>query len=249
METSRTRTHGWLGDLSGQIDRLLRGEFARRDELLAEHPRGRVGTLVLAALLLGSVYGLCMGLFAVFSGRPDRWLQLITTTLKVPLLFLLTLVVTFPSLYVFSALGGARLRAGATLELAIAAVGLNLTVLASFGPVVAFFTASTKSYVFIKLLNVLFFAIAGVVSVRFLYRAFDAADEEDPGTAAPRTRKSARPRTLLVLWLVTYGAVGAQMGWVLRPFVGSPELPFELVRDRWSNFFADLWQVVASVFH
>ena len=28
------------------------------------------------------------------------------------------------------------------------------------------------------------------------------------------------------------------MGWVLRPFIGRPELPFEWFRERNSNFFA-----------
>ena len=44
-------------------------------------------------------------------------MQMLATILKVPLLFLLTLIVTFPSLYVFSALSGSRLSAGATLRL------------------------------------------------------------------------------------------------------------------------------------
>ena len=28
------------------------------------------------------------------------------------------------------------------------------------------------------------------------------------------------------LWVVVFALVGAQMGWVLRPFVGNPNLPF-----------------------
>jgi hypothetical protein len=102
METSRSR--GWFFDLLGQVDRLLRGELARRQELLHGEAGTRTSLLVVGILLLGAAYGPCMGLFAVFSGRPDGWLQLVATSLKVPLLFLLTLVVTFPSLYVFSAL-------------------------------------------------------------------------------------------------------------------------------------------------
>src|SRR5262245_59555102 len=169
METPRSRS--WFFDLLAHVDRLLRGELARphQEQVAGEKGRARASLLAVGILVLGAAYGPCMGLFAVFSGHPDGWLQLLATTFKVPLLFLLTLVVTFPSLYVFSALAGSPMRARATLELALAAVALNLTVLASFGPVVAFFTASTKSYVFLKLLNVLFFLVAGVVGVRFLY--------------------------------------------------------------------------------
>ena len=39
---------------------------------------------------------------------------------------------------------------------------------------------------------------------------------------------------------VVYGLVGAQMGWVLRPFIGSPDQPFELLRSIDSNFFSDV---------
>ena len=46
-------------------------------------------------------------------------------------------------------------------------------------------------------------------------------------------------------WIVLFSLVGAQMGWVLRPFIGSPDLPFALFRARESNFFAE---VLATLF-
>ena len=104
------------------------------------------------------------------------------------LLFLLTLCVTFPSLYVFSALFGSRLRADVSLRLLLLAVAVNLAVLASFGPVTAFFTLSTESYPFIVLLNVVLFAIAGFIALGFLRRAiavvFDAGPAAEPPTTA-----------------------------------------------------------------
>ena len=48
-------------------------------------------------------------------------LQLVATSLKVPLLFLLTLVVTLPSLYVLSALARSRLSFLHTLRLLLGA--------------------------------------------------------------------------------------------------------------------------------
>lgn len=41
-----------------------------------------------------------------------------------------------------------------------------------------------------------------------------------------------------------YGVVGAQMGWILRPFIGNPDLPFTWFRARESNFFAALFGVL-----
>jgi len=36
---------------------------------------------------------------------------------------------------------------------------------------------------------------------------------------------------------VVFGLVGAQMAWMLRPFIGNPNSPFTLIRSRESNFF------------
>ena len=49
-------------------------------------------------------------------------------------------------------------------------------------------------------------------------------------------------------WLVVYGVVGAQMGWVLRPFVGTPDLPFEFFRERESNFLEGFLRSLALLF-
>ena len=94
-----------------------------------------------------------------------RYEQLLATTLKVPALFILTLLVTFPSLYVFNALVGSRLNVAAVLRLLIASLGVNLAVLASLGTIVAFFSVSTPNYGFMVLLNVVVFAVAGLVGL------------------------------------------------------------------------------------
>ena len=49
-------------------------------------------------------------------------------------------------------------------------MSVMLAVLASFGPIVAFFAASTTSYPFMKLLNVIVFTIAGFMGLAFLLR-------------------------------------------------------------------------------
>jgi hypothetical protein len=57
-----------------------------------------------------------------------------------------------------------------------------------------------------------------------------------------------RGRAVLKIWLVVFGVVGAQMGWILRPFVGSPSAPFQLFRERDSNFFEALFQHLGNLF-
>lgn len=223
---------------------------------------------------------------------------------KVPMLFLLTLVVTVPSLHVFAALARSRLVFGQTVRLLLAATALALVVLASFAPVTAFFTFSTKSHPFMQLLNATLFTASGLIGLRFVWKrlgealvadAFDRAlleqaradETEDeveaacevefagrsvgtgagpgtgPGTAAnasaatlasakarpPRSAASPavrlahaglpEPRVgwVFLAWFVIYGSVAAQMGWLLRPFVGSPNLPQTLFRQTEHNIF------------
>ncbi len=154
----------WLRDL----DRILRGEATRLTALREGTIEIAAGGLAVVALILGLIYGFCMGWFALFNQATPNYEQLLASTVKVPALFLLTLVVTFPSLYVFNALVGSRLMLPALMRLLMAALGVTLAVLASFGPIVAFFSVTTTSYPFMILLNVLLFAAAGFLGLGFL---------------------------------------------------------------------------------
>src|SRR5262245_42074759 len=112
--------------------------------------------LLFLAVALGATYGFFMGWYAVTlhlgTGHVDGFLQLLVGMIKLPALFLCTLGVTFPSLYVFSALAGVQLSLLATLRLLVSAIVVNLAVAASLGTILAFFTLSTTSYPFMVVL-------------------------------------------------------------------------------------------------
>lgn len=239
------------------IDDLLRGNLTRREDLAEGKITVPVRTLVLAGLALGMTYGACMGLFAPLRDGNPSFGQLFASMIKVPLLFILTLVVTYPSLYVVSAMFDSKLRFTETLRLLLAAIAANLAFLASLGPVTAFFTLCTESYPFMVLLNVLFFAVSGIIGLGFLRKSLHSVfvvDKSPPPAvseveAAPRPRPT-RPASLRVFtfWIVIYGIVGAQMGWVLWPFIGTPGLPFQFFRaDRESNFFQAVLEALGKL--
>jgi hypothetical protein len=260
----KTALHSFAHDL----DQALRGNLTTAEALRAGRIAISESRLIQASLILGVLYGICMGTFPILRDTVGGWPQLLSTVFKVPLLFLLTLAVTLPSLYVFSALAGSRLHLRDTTRLLVIAIAVDLAVLAGLGPVTAFFVFCTESYQFIKLLNVIMFAVAGVISLVFLRRALDnvftevAADGtagDDPSSdSAPVAavadqppavaRRGQRAQTIFRVWIVVYGVVGAQMGWVLRPFLGSPDLPFQLFRERQSSFFHDLLRTIGDLF-
>jgi hypothetical protein len=257
------------------LDRVLRGEATG----LAELRRGEfaVPSLGLSSvtILLGIFYGLCMGLPAVITryGSPTVFMgyeQLMASAVKVPMLFFLTLFVTFPSLYVFNALVGSRLAMGQIFKLLVAAVAVIVAVLASFGPIVAFFAVSTSSHPFMILLNVAVFAVAGLLGMAFLLQTLNrltlvwgemlssasrpdrppvasenaAQEEAPPPHKAPGAldrldgmATDARVKSIFRIWAIIFGLVGAQMGWVLRPFIGDASIPFIFFSPRESNFF------------
>jgi hypothetical protein len=170
------------------LDRILRGETTQLSALkhkpLDIPLRGLLGVI----LFLGAFYGICMGFYAVFKVEGPTPMQMFASAAKVPLLFLLTLMVTFPSLYVFNALVGSRLTLVPLLRLLIASLGIILAVLASLGPIVAFFSVSTTSYVFMVLLNVLVFSVAGCLGLAFLLQTLHRltlARQADPQIVSP----------------------------------------------------------------
>jgi hypothetical protein len=218
--------------------------------------------------------------------------QLAYSTIKVPALLLLTLLVTFPSLYVFNALVGSRLSIKSVLRLLVAAMGVLLAVLASFGTIIAFFSVSTNSYPFMVVLNVIVFAVSGLLGLMFLLQTLhrlSIAQEEPqlppppspaPAPAAPSympppvadpyapphiSPPAPQPqpaaldrlegrvlgphvRTVFRIWVVVFALVGAQMGWVLRPFIGNPAIPVTFFRHRGSNFFQGLLEHFLRLF-
>ena len=190
-----------------------------------------------------------MGAFAVLGRDEPEWRQVMASAVKVPLLFAVTLLVTFPSLYVFAALLGSRLRFPDLLKVVAAGTSVIVAVLAAFGPIVAFFSVSTTSYPFILLLNVAVFAVAGAFGVSWLFRA--ARREPTPSTEEGEPERPAPPAAtgkLFLVWVLLFGLVGAQTGWILRPFVGSPDLPFTWFRPKQGSFFEGMKRSAQQLF-
>jgi hypothetical protein len=54
--------------------------------------------------------------------------------------------------------------------------------------------------------------------------------------------------SILQIWILVFGFVGTQMAWSLRPFVGSPEQPFQVFRaDLEGNFYSGVVHSIGKV--
>src|SRR5579871_2655676 len=78
------------------LDRVIRGDANHPTALAQGEIHQPVGGLTVIGAVLGGIYGLCMGCFGLFARHDGAILQMIATTIKVPLLFFLTLAITFP---------------------------------------------------------------------------------------------------------------------------------------------------------
>ena len=298
LESKKKLKFRWLFEL----DRILRGEATRPADIQRGDIRIPVVGISVVIILLAIIYGFCMGVFAMVRGFENSQyhqavLQTFASMGKVPLLFGLTLIVTFPSLYVFNALVGSRLTLLPVLKLLVASLAVNLAVLASLGPILAFFSMSTPNYSFIVLLNVLVFGIAGTLGITFLVQTLnrltlsrrgdlaatagrriagsqkhdfsmnlavipeatglDDSMPQSPGDKDPIVQAGPldqlegiglerHVRQVFACWIIVFGLVGAQMGWVLRPFIGTPGRPFQWFRARESNFFEAIWSTLQN---
>jgi hypothetical protein len=161
----------------------------------------------------GALHGLALG---ATSGEP---VLAVYSAVKVPVLLLLSSVITLPTFYVLHAVLGLRddFRAACHgLWGAQAAMGITLGALA---PVVAFLAVSVVDPYFLTLADGALFAAAvwvGQVVLRRHYRVLLARDR--------------RHRVTLTCWAVLYVFFAIQLAWVLRPFLGTPGYPVEFLR-------------------
>jgi hypothetical protein len=69
------------------------------------------------------------------------------------------------------------------------------------------------------------------------------AIDKVPGSVLARNVKA-----VFICWILVFGLVGAQMSWILRPFIGNPDQPFAWFRDRESNFFEAVVRTIGRLF-
>jgi hypothetical protein len=128
---------------------------------------------------------------------------------------------------------GGRLRFSQTAALFMSAMSVSAYMLAACAPILLFFMLCTDSYPFIKLLNVAIFGISGLHGIRFFLRGLHHLKVFE-GAAGGAVRA----------WILVWALVGAQMAWILRPFIGAVDMPFALFREQESNFYLNVIQTL-----
>jgi hypothetical protein len=164
------------------IERLLRDRDGIWRQIIEERDLKQLtGQMLISSALSLALYGAVLG----FSNSA---LQAAASFVKLPLLFLATLAICLPTLYLFNLVFGAKLSVLQALTLIMVTITVTAVLTLAFAPISLFFLITAQSYAFFKLLNVAILMLTALVGLRFLtagMRAINEHQEKTALTAAP----------------------------------------------------------------
>ena len=182
-------------------------------------------------------------LFGFIIGLNHSLLQAVASTIKVPALFLLTSIITFPSLYFFLAILGLKQNIHQLAAFTLVCLTMIGGVMAVFAPISFFFLITTSNYYFFKLLNVAILGVAGFVGIYYFYKNIDLVVIK----SVAETHQN-RIRKFLKIWLIMFGFIGSQLSYSLSPFFGDPTKEFMMFTELNRNFFTDVFFSILHMF-
>jgi len=153
------------------IERILRDRAGIWDQIIAERDLPKL----ILRMLLTSVISLAA--YGAVLGASNGWLQAFVSTVKLPLLFLVTLAICLPTLYLFNLVFGARLSVLQACALIMVAITVTAVLTFAFAPISLFFLVTARSYAFYKLLNVAILTLTALIGLRFLTSGMRALNE------------------------------------------------------------------------
>jgi hypothetical protein len=227
------------------IDRLkslLRGDAEMLIKWLAA-PDLRAVASYGAIILVGSgFYGLTLGIWRA----P---LQSFYTALKFPLLIFLTCAGNAMLNGMLAQILGSGLSFKQTSLAILLSFAIAALILGGFAPITLFIwynapplasRSAVLGHSVMLLTHVFAIAFAGIMANRRLLELLRKISGRD-----------ATARAVLFSWLAGNLFLGAQLAWNLRPFIGSPTLAVQFLRDDplRGNFYEAVWRALLHVFH
>jgi hypothetical protein len=225
-----------------RLRELLRGELNFLRGWIAEWQLGRLAFCVSVIACGAGLYGAAMGWWRA----P---LQGLYVALKFPLILLLTALGNALLNAILAPLLGLNLGFRQSFLAILTSFTIAAAILGAFSPLIAFMLWNAPplasdpghtagNYAVIKLTHVAAITFAGTVAnVRLLQllKGFSANVHA--------------ARRVLVAWLAGNLFLGSQLCWILRPFIGSPDLPVEFLRRTAlrGNFYEDVFRSIARL--
>lgn len=160
------------------IERLLRDRNGIWRQIIEERDLKQLtGQMLISSALSLALYGAVLG-------ASNGLLQAVSSFVKLPLLFLATLAICLPTLYLFNLVFGAKLSVLQALTLIMVTITVTAVLTLAFAPISLFFLITAQSYSFFKLLNVAILVLTALVGLRFLTAGMRALNEHQLLVAA-----------------------------------------------------------------
>ncbi|GAA2592231.1 hypothetical protein GCM10010399_23590 [Dactylosporangium fulvum] len=176
-------THGEPGGGLLIIERILRDRDSIWRQIGEERDLGKLTR----QMLYSSVVALAC--YGAVLGASNSVAQAGLSALKLPLLFLTTLAICLPTLYLFNLVFGARLQVKQALALVMVTITVTSVLSLAFAPISLFFLITAFSYSFFKILNVGILTLAAFVGLRFLTVGMRTLNEHTAAIAAAKRRQ------------------------------------------------------------
>jgi hypothetical protein len=165
--------------------------------------------------------------YGVFLGAWRGGLQVLYAAIKLPLVLVATSVLTLAFNWMTGYLLGLRASFPQVAALTFLVLATASVVLASFAPVAGLFVfcapepsiSQRTTHNLLYLMHTGLVGLAGLIGTMVLWRAL--------ATLVDNTGRAAR---IFIVWLTTFTAVGGEVAWTLRPFVGSIYYPVAFLR-------------------
>jgi hypothetical protein len=165
---------------------------------------------------------------------------------KLPVVFVATTLVVSAFCWAAGLLCRAGLRYREVLGAVFSAMAVAGLILLALSPVVLYFVfsgapdAGTReemrfAHATMMMVHILVLACAGATGNLVLCRALRR-----------RVPPACRLAPMVALWIASFAVVGCQLGWIMRPLVGSPNIAVEFLRSDAldSNFLESLFRQI-----
>lgn len=183
----------------------------------------RIWRLTLLFIMLTFLYGVVMGFY---SGP----LQALTAGIKVPVMFLLSLLICYPAFFVLQFILGSKMQLSHMTVIILSGYVLTGAIMVSFAPIVVLFVLTGGNYYFLQLLHIAIFAVAAIFGMKTILDALKYSCEQ----------KNVYPKTGVVVfrfWVVILAFVGIQLAWNLQPFLAEKTAGYSLFKKYKGNFY------------
>src|SRR5262249_23988367 len=165
------------------IERILRDRESIWRQIGEERDLGKLTR----QMLYSSVVALAC--YGAVLGASNSVLQSLLSAVKLPLLFLMTLAICLPTLYLFNLVFGARLQVRQALALVMVTITVTSVLSLAFAPISLFFLITAFRYSFYKILNVAILTLTALVGLRFLTGGMRTLNERTAALAAAKRRE------------------------------------------------------------